>query len=215
MIKFIKNKTRMKTKYLPAESATSFCFTGLITRVKKEVREEYELLTKEQKKEQFPQLTEEQLVSRKIPDDAFHDMMLKSFKKFTLNEQTFNYKSFKNNLGGFRWYVLCPQCNALCLKLYLPNKHKEKEQKYLCKDCHCLKNSSSLIGATIKYKKVLRPLKKLELIKIALLKKGMDSKKAKLLLEEYDRIERELVISPEYRLWKFQRDQSSLMSGKL
>ena len=205
----------MKTKYLPSESATSFCFTELILKIKKEIKVEFDMLTKEQKREQFPQLTDEQLKSKKMPDDVLHEMMLKSLKKFTLNEQIFDYKSFKNNLGGFRWYVLCPQCGALCLKLYLPNKYKDKEQQYLCKDCHGLKNSSSLLGATNKYKKVVRPLKRLELIKVALMRKSMNSEKAKPLLEEYEKIERELLNSPEYRLWKFQREHNSLMSGKV
>jgi hypothetical protein len=203
----------MRTKYLPCETATSFNFTELIIKIKKEIREEYDQLAVVQKRDKYPQLTEDQLQTNKMPDDIFHEAMLSNLKKFTINEQVFSYKSFKNNLGGFRWYVVCPQCNELCLKLYLPNKYKDKEQRYLCKDCHGLKNSSSLLGATKKYRKVVRPLKRLEILKSALMKKGISSEKAKPLLEEYEKIERELNNSPEYRLWRFQLEHTSLITG--
>lgn len=172
-----------KAKYRSAESATCFTFTELSTRVKEEIKKKY------------PDIDEEDLRKR----------MLQSLKKFTINDQTFEYVYYPNHLGGYRWYVLCPKCRTRCLKLYLPSKYPEREQQYYCKECHRLKNSSSLLGATKKYQKVVRPLKRLDAIKAKLLKRGTTPERAKKLLEEYDRIERELKASPEYKLWEFRR----------
>jgi hypothetical protein len=85
----------------------------------------------------------------------------------------------------------------------------------LCKKCHDLKNSSSLLGATNRYKKVLKPLKRLETIKAILLKTKMSSDKAKALLLEYEQIERELAASPEFRLWEFQKKYCNPSSNKI
>lgn len=201
-----------KTRYFPSESATSFCFSELCSKLKKEIKEKYAKLTDEQIISIYPSVTKEQLEAKEkmIPEEILREMMHKSLKKFTLNNQVFEYKSNKNHLGGYRWYVLCPKCKTTCLKLFLPNRYKEKEQLYLCKNCHELKNSSSLIGATNKYKMVIKPLKKLEVLKAKLLKKSIKQEKAKKLLLEYEQIERELSTNPEYKLWKFQRDHAAL-----
>lgn len=172
-----------RTRYLPAESATCFTFSELATRVKRETKSKY------------PNLSETQL----------RDLVHQSLKRFTINDQTFEYISFANHLGGFRWYVLCPKCGKKCLKLYLPSKFPKREQKYLCKECHNLKNSSSLLGATKRYQKVVKPLKKLDTIKAKLLKRSITPEAAKELLAEYEQIERELRNSPEYRLWEFRK----------
>jgi hypothetical protein len=172
-----------KAKYRSAESATCFSFAELSTRVKQEIKRKH------------PEIEENELQKR----------MLQSLKKFTINDQTFEYVSYPNHLGGFRWYVLCPKCRQRCLKLYLPSKYPDREQKYYCKECHRLKNSSSLLGATKKYQKVVKPLKRLDAIKAKLLKRGTTPERAKKLLAEYDRIERELRASPEYKLWEFRR----------
>ena len=174
-------------------------------------------LSYDEVKEVYPLITQDLFKNKDM--DTFAEitqvMVFKSLKKFTLNNQIFEYSFRKNHLGGYRWYVLCPKCKATCLKLYLPNKFKDREQLYLCKDCHDLKNSSSLLGATNRYKKVVRPLKRLEAIKTALLKRNIQAGTAKDLLLEYEMIERELNASPEYRLWKFQRDHSPLMANRL
>ena len=177
-----------KTIYLPAESATCFTFSELVARVKRETKNKY------------PDINEEQL----------RDLMNQSLKKFIINEQTFEYISYPNNFGGYRWYVLCPKCCKNCLKLYFPSKFPEREQRYLCKECHNLKNSSSLLGATKRYKKVVKPLKKLDAIKSKLLKRGTNSETARELLLEYERIERELRNSPEYKLWEFRKKHGSI-----
>lgn len=170
-------------KYRSAESATCFKFTELVVRVKKELKKKY------------PDIDENDL----------QEKMHQSLKKFSINDQTFEYLSFPNHLGGFRWYVLCPKCKNRSIKLYLPSKYPDRVQKYYCKNCHRLKNSSSLLGATKKYQKVVKPLKKLDVIKAKLLKRGTTPERAKELLAEYDRIERELRASPEYKLWEFRR----------
>jgi hypothetical protein len=200
-----------KTKYIPSESATSFCFSELCLRIKKEMKEKLSTLTPEQMIDLWPTILPSQIKNRDLEanEELIHAMIQRSLKKFNLNGQTFEYSCRKNHLGGYRWYVLCPQCKKVCLKLYLPNKYKDKEQIYQCKKCHGLKNSSSLLGATKRYKKVIKPLKRLEAIKAILLKRGVRSEKAKNLLLEYEQIERELDSSPEYRLWKFQREHAA------
>jgi hypothetical protein len=208
---------KIRTKYIPSESTTSFCFSELCKRIKKEIKDTYKNLSDTQIKEIFPAVTTEDLASKTdhVPDEVMHALMLRHLKKFSINEQMFEYDSRKNHLGGFRWYVLCPRCKAPNLKLYLPNRYKNKEQLYLCKKCHGLKNSSSLSGATNKYKKVIKPLKRLEAIKTLLLNKNISPDKAHPLLAEYERIERELQASAEYRLFKFQEEHSGMMGSKL
>lgn len=197
-----------RTKYISSESTTHFSFSELCSRLKKELKEKYPTLSDEQIKNIYPDVTKEQLKEKEtvIPDEILHEMMNRSLKKFVLNNQTFEYSSYKNHLGGYRWYVLCPRCKKHSLKLFLPNRYKEKEQLYLCKDCHELKNSSSLLGATTQYKMIIKPLKKLEVIKAKLLKRSVNPEKSKKLLLEYEQIERELNACPTYRLWKFQRE---------
>jgi hypothetical protein len=201
----------MSKKYKSSESTTSFVFSELFLNLKKDLKEKYSKLSDEQIKSIYPEATEEQLKNKNlIPEEILYKMMCISLKKFTLNDQTFEYSARKNYLGGYRWYVLCPKCKTKCLKLFLPNKYEEKEQLYLCKECHELKNSSLLEGSTKEYKKVLKPLKKLESIKIKLLKKNMRPEKAEELLLEYEKIERELAPSIEYRLWKFKQEHAAI-----
>lgn len=208
---------KTRTKYIPSESTTSFCFSELCKRIKKEIKDIYKNLSDVQVKEIFPEVTPEELANKSghVPDGVMHALMLRHLKKFSINEQMFEYDSRKNHLGGFRWYVLCPRCKAPNLKLYLPNRYKNKDQLYLCKKCHGLKNSSSLSGATNKYKKVTKPLKRLENIKKILMGKNISPDKAHPLLEEYERIERELQASPIYKLYKFQEEHNGIMENKL
>ena len=171
------------TKYESTESAKCFSFSNLVNKVKKEL------------KEKRPD----------IDDESFFDLMNRSLNTFKLNEQVFEYEHQKNHLGGFRWYIKCPKCGTKSLKLYLPENLEDREQIYACKKCHKLKNTSALMGATNKYQKVVKPLKKLEALKKQLLKKSMKPEKAQSLIDEYERIERSLESSPEYRHWKFQQ----------
>lgn len=178
----MKDESKNK-RYGSVESTTCFSFDDLLKRVKKDIKEKYP----------------------DINNEEFHDLIYKSMKSFKLNNQTFDYMSKESNLGGKRWYVKCPECGKPCLKLYLPTQHKDREQIYKCQVCHRLKNMSVLLGASSKYKKVVKPMKQLERLRSQILKKSMTPAKAAPLLEEYERIEKELSSSPEYRLWKFQK----------
>lgn len=175
-----------KTRYMAAEAATVFIFSELATKIKNETRKRY------------PDLS----------DEKVKDLVLQSLKKFTLNDQNFEFVCSSNYLGGYRWYVICPKCGKQCIKLYLPQNFPGRDQKYYCKECHELRNSSTLMGATKKYKKVTRPLKKLEALKQKILRKGLSASRSKTLLDEYERLERELKTSPEYRLWEFKNKHS-------
>ena len=172
------------SKYVTLESTDCLNFSPIINRLKKDI------------KKKLPGITEE----------AFLIKMKASLKSFTLNGQTFEYYARPNHLGGVRWYIHCPKCGRKCLKLYLPSQNKQCEQKYFCKDCHNLKNASSLFGSSKKYQEVIKPLKRLHKIKSMLLKKTITTEKAQPLMEEYKRIERELLSSPVYNLYKFQKE---------
>jgi hypothetical protein len=170
-------------KYESTESAKCFSFSNLVNKVKTELKEKHP----------------------NIDEETFFDLMSKSLKTFRLNGQVFEYIHQKNYLGGYRWYIECPICKTKSLKLYLPENFQDREQVYACKKCHKLKNTSALMGATSKYQKVVKPLKRLESLKKQLMKKSMKPEKAQVLIDEYERLERSLEASPEYRHWKFQQ----------
>lgn len=176
-------------KYASLESTTCFSFQNLVKKVKNNVRN------------RFPGKKEEE----------FREIMFKALSAFELNGQKFEYDFSLNHLGGERWFVKCPKCKNPCLKLFLPSKYKDREQKYLCKNCHKLKNASILLGSTKRYKKVVKPLKRLEWLRNQLLKKSMTPEKAKPFLDEYEHIEKELASSPEYRLFKFQKEHGAIL----
>jgi len=170
-------------KYVSIDTAKCFSFSNLINKVKTELKKK----------------------NPNISDDAFVDLMNRSLSTFRLNGQSFTYEIQKNHLGGFRWYINCPKCNTKSLKLYLPDTIEDREHIYACKKCHHLKNTSALMGATNKYQKVVKPLKRLEALKIQLMKKSMTPARAQVLIDEYELIERSLESSKEYRHWKFQQ----------
>lgn len=170
--------------YASVESTTCFNFVNLVNKVKNSLKKKW-------------------LDSQK---GSFEDLMYKSLRTFELNGQKFDYIHINCHLGGVRWYVKCPKCSKPSFKLYLPSNHKDREQRYFCKYCHRLKNASLLLGASKRYRKVVKPLKQLERIRAQLLKKTITPERAKPLLEEYKRIETELAASPEYRLWVFQKE---------
>ena len=43
------------------------------------------------------------------------------------------------NLGGLRWWWLCPLCARRCLKLYYP----PRADRFACRVCHCLSYESA------------------------------------------------------------------------
>jgi hypothetical protein len=172
------------SKYVTLESSDCLDFSPIINRLKKEIRKK------------FPLDSDEQFIVR----------MVGSLKSFTINGQIFEYAHNPNHLGGFRWYIHCPKCGRKCLKLYMPPQKKGCEQKYFCKYCHNLKNASSLFGSSRKYQEVFKPLKRLRKLRSMLLKKTITTERAQPLIEEYKRIERELMNSPVYNLYKFQKE---------
>lgn len=179
-----------KRKWGSIESSVCFNVFNLIKKIKQNLINKY------------PDITEETL----------DDLVFKSLGNFKLNDQEFEFERISNNFGGSRWYIKCPKCNAQAMKLYLPSKYKDREKRYLCKSCHKLKNLSVILGNTKRYKEVIKPLRKLEKIRSQLLKKGIKLEKAEELLNEYDKIEKELSSSPEYRLYKFQKQYGDNVS---
>jgi len=123
---------------------------------------------------------------------------------FSLNGQKFVFVGMPLPLkGGKKFFVLCPKCGKKKLKLYLPNRYEDREQRYLCSDCHGLVTIAVLKGKSIKYKTIVRPLKRMQRLKEMLLHDKMTPEKAEPLLREYEELESSLKNSPEYRLWKF------------
>jgi hypothetical protein len=170
--------------YAAIEYTTCFNFTSLIHKIKDNLLKKYPTTRGE----------------------SFIELMHKNLRPFTINDQQFEYACAPNHLGGYRWFVKCPKCGDSCLKLYLPTKYKNREQKYYCKHCHKLKNISLLLGNSKRYRLVVKPLKRLEKLRFLLLKKGMTPDKAQPMLDEYKKIEQELAACPEYRLWRFQKE---------
>ena len=172
-----------KSEHIPIETTACYNFHHLVKKVKQQIWDNHQGTTQEERQELIYQYQ----------------------KKFTINGQTFEYASQTNKYGGARWFVKCPKCGKNRFKLYLPKKETGREQLYLCRECHKLKNLSAMLGATKKYTKIYKPLKMLEKLKKAILTKKMTPEKAKPRLDAYDEIEMELAMSPEYRLWKFQQ----------
>jgi hypothetical protein len=131
-------------------------------------------------------------------------------KKFTINEQTFEYSSIKNKLGGHRWFFMCPKCKSRAGKLFLPPEGSTLEHKYYCKECHGLKNQSVLMGSNKIYKKVIKPLKRLRAIENKISKGYLPNDSIQALLNEHETIENSLKSSTEYRVYLFKKKHGLL-----
>lgn len=138
------------------------------------------------------------------PEDVYHHTN-EELRKFQVNGQTFTYQVMKNYLGGHRWFFECPRCSKKSSKLFLPPVFSNREQLYLCKNCHRLKNQSAIAGQNNIYRKVTRPLKKMKEIENKIARGHIRGEKIQELLNEYDRLETELKGSPEYRLYSFKK----------
>lgn len=149
------------------------------------------------------------LINRDYPDiipEEIYEHTFEELKKFTVNDQYFEYEAFSNYLGGHRWFFHCPKCKRKANKLFLPPAGtKGREQKYLCKYCHRLKNQSALQGQNNMYKKVTKPLKRIKEIENKISRGHLKSEKVQELLDEYETIEKELKNSPEFRLYTFKK----------
>ena len=87
-------------------------------------------------KKDYPEASEEEV----------YNYMYAELKKFSVNKKSFEYVALKNHLGGHRWFFICPRCGKRINKLLLPPAWTNKEQQYLCKGCHNLKNQSVVMG---------------------------------------------------------------------
>jgi len=148
------------------------------------------------------------IIDRDYPDasdDEVYNFMLAELKKFSVNDQNFEYTAQTNYLGGHRWFFLCPRCNNRASKLFLPPSNSKKENKYLCKACHRLKNQSALMGQSSMYKKVTKPLKRLKEIEDKIAHGHLKPEKVQDLLNEYESLEKQLRESPEFRLYSFKK----------
>lgn len=154
------------------------------------------------------------MIKKDFPDstiDETYQITLQELKKFTANGQTFEYTSMKNFLGGYRWFIICPKCKTRCHKLLLPPPGcLNKESKYFCKNCHRLKNQSSLMSANTLYKKVTRPLKRMKEIEDKVAKGHLRMELVQSLLNEYEQLENLLKNTNEYRVYSFKKKHNLL-----
>lgn len=152
------------------------------------------------------------IITREYPESTEEEVYKytqEELAKFTVNGQTFEYFAQRNYLGGYRWFFVCPKCKNRVNKLVFPPEWaKGKEKKYLCKNCHCVKNQSVIMGQSTMYQKVTRPLKRMKEIEDKIAVGHLTMSKAQDLLNEYDKIEKELEAAPEYRLYMFKKKHS-------
>jgi len=148
------------------------------------------------------------IINRDYPDsseDEVYRLTEDELNKFVVNDQTFEYTAIKNKLGGYRWFFTCPKCNSRVSKLFLPPKDTGREYSYRCKECHKLKNQSAIMGQNKIYKKVTRPMKRMDEIARKLERGYLNSEKVQAMLDEYDELEKNLKSTPEYRLYTFKK----------
>lgn len=149
------------------------------------------------------------LIDREYPQSAeeeIYNHTLDELKKFTVNEQIFDYHAKKNHLGGYRWFFVCPKCKKHIDKLILPpTTAKDKEQLYLCKACHKLRNQSAVFSNNSMYQKVTKPMKRMKEIEDKLAAGHLSMEKVKEYLDEYEVLENGLKSSTEYRLFMFRK----------
>lgn len=153
------------------------------------------------------------IIDRDFPDssvDEIYNHTIEELKNFTVNDQYFEYTAIPNRFGGYRWFFLCPKCKKRSNKLFLPPEGSGLVKKYLCKECHGLKNQSVVMSQDRMYKKVLKPLKKMKQIEKRLNKGYLPENKITELLNEYDVLKSELKSTPEYRLYMFRKEQEAL-----
>lgn len=137
-------------------------------------------------------------------EDVFQ-ATLQQLAVYKINGQTFQFTHMQNQLGGYRWFFLCPSCNMRVTKLFLPPVSSGLPQIYLCKTCHKLKNQSSSMGYSRIYRRVTRPLKRLQKIEAKLKIGHLRKETIQALLDEYEKIEADMKNSTEYRLYVFMK----------
>jgi hypothetical protein len=162
------------------------------------------------------QKTIRKVINRDDPTASDEDIFKyteQELSKFQVNNQTFQYTYMKNKMGGYRWFFICGKCKSRVQKLFLPpDVFREYTHLYHCKECHGLLNESVMKANNNLYKKVIRPLRKLRKIEEQLEKGHLQEKKVEELLNEYDAIEREMKLCPEYRLYAFKKKRGMKIS---
>jgi hypothetical protein len=208
-------------KTIPIDAVVSFNFENLINKIKKDIKIKYSKLSLKEKIKRYPDYVNKE-TSFHIPTKLLKKLMYEELQNFTLNNQTFEYTYTPTNYNGIRWFVRCPKCGVPYSKLFLPDKFKDREQRYLCRKCHNIVYISIMIGCTKLYKTVIKPLIKLERLKNKLKKmenrkrtnRNMWSKKYFAMQEEFNRLEKEINESPDYRLWKFSKEYTTASPKK-
>lgn len=180
-------------KYQPVEMCVCFNFNVLFKNLKKDIEKNFSTLTLEERIEKSKQI----------------------LSNFSLNGQKFKFVHLAVHAGGYRWLVVCPKCGKNKYKLYLPKNYPDREQIYLCQNCHGLRTLSQMNGKSPKYRTIIRPLKRMRDIKEKLLNKKLSPEDAESLLEEYEKLEKSLKNSPGYRLWRFNVEHGNTKKAEI
>lgn len=143
-------------------------------------------------------------------EDEVYTYTLQGLKGFKAGDQTFDYTAQKNYLGGYRWFFLCPKCKNRANKLFLPPLESNREHVYACKMCHKLKNQSALMSQNNLYRKVTRPLKMMKVLENRIAKGHLKVEKVQEMLDEYEKLEKQLKDAPEFRLYAFKKKHGLL-----
>jgi len=178
-----------KRKWEAQETCVCFNFINLLRNVRSEVRTR---------------------VDRGKEPERYRAEILAGLEAYEVNGQRFKYSTVPNRLGGVRWYVRCPKCDSRTMKLFLPTRYPDREQRYLCAKCHRLQQTSLVKGKSKKYKTIIRPLKRMQKLKDMLMNTHLTPDEAKPLIDEYENLSKNLKNTPEYRLWKFKMEHGGL-----
>ena len=181
--------TARKRKWEAQETCVCFNFTNLLRNVRSEVQTR---------------------IDRGKEAERYREEIHSGLRAYEINNQQFTFSTIPNKLGGVRWFVHCPKCNCRTMRLYLPTKFPDREQQYLCSRCHHLMQTSLLKGKSKNYKTIIRPLKRMQKLKDILMNGRHTPAQAHPILEEYERLEKDLKDTPEYRLWKFKVEHGGL-----
>lgn len=152
------------------------------------------------------------IIRKDYPDSSTQETFehtQEELNKFSIDGQYFEYFSYPNQLGGYRWFFLCGKCHNKVNKLFLPpSQYEGYERLYLCKKCHHINNESVVRANNTLYKTVLKPQRKLRVIEKKLEVGHLRPEKIRELLDEYEALEREMRETPEYRLYLFKKKKN-------
>jgi len=136
----------------------------------------------------------------------YREEIRRNLELFEMNGQKFKYFFSEKGFGGGSWFVICPKCGKPKNRLYLPNKFDDREQLYLCQDCHLLRPLCVMSGKSTTYRKIIKPLKRMQAIKEMITNRKLSTERSARLVDEYEKLEKDLKASKEYRVWKFKTE---------